>query len=337
MRSNGLYCPKMHLIFHRQPSSVRIVIKNGALAQYTKPVTAIITDEHVGALYAKKLAAQTGAKVITIPAGEKQKTIENAVKIAEKLLALGIDRSCMVIGLGGGVITDLTGFVASTLMRGISFTLMPTSMLAMVDAAIGGKTGVNLREGKNLLGTFAQPQEIIIDPTVLRTLSERELRNGLAESIKAAVIGNPALFSLLEKNHKAVLERHPIVLEKIITQSIAVKARIVTKDESEKGARMQLNYGHTLGHAIERASNFRIPHGFAVSMGIAHANAMAAEKNLLQKTDAERIKKCLQLYGLPTAYKVTKKITHFLQYDKKKKGGALRWVLPVKIGKVIVT
>lgn len=336
MHSNGLYCPDMQLIFHRPPSSVRIVIKNGALAQYQKRAIAIITDEHVGPLYAKKLATQTGAKVITIPVGEKQKTIGNAVKIAEQLLALGIDRSCMMIGLGGGVITDLTGFVASTLMRGIPFTLIPTSMLAMVDAAIGGKTGVNLREGKNLLGTFAQPQEIMIDPTVLQTLPERELRNGLAESIKAGVIGDAELFSLLEKNHDAVMECNPIVLQKIITQSIAVKARIVTKDENEKGVRMQLNYGHTLGHAIERASNFRIPHGFAVSMGICHANAMAVDKGLLQKNDAERIKKCLQLYGLPTAYRMTKKIAHFLQYDKKKKRGTLRWVLPVKIGKVIV-
>lgn len=327
----------MEIIFRRPSARVQLVIEPGALARYKKPATAIITDQNVGPLYAQKLAAQTGAKIISIPAGEKQKTIDTALKIAEQLLGMGIDRNSMIIGLGGGVITDLTGFVASTLMRGIPFTLIPTSMLAMVDAAIGGKTGVNLHEGKNLIGTFAQPQAIIIDPGTLRTLPDAELENGLAESIKEGVIGDATLFALIEKNHDAVMRRDPTILQKIITHSIAVKTRIVTKDESEKGMRMQLNYGHTLGHAIERASNFRIPHGHAVSMGMCYANAMAIAKKIIDANDAHRIKKCLTLYNLPTEYKVTKKIAHFVRYDKKKKGRKLRWILPVKIGKVIIT
>lgn len=327
----------MHVIFKRPETRVEVVIATGALQKYTKKTAAIVTDSTVGPLYGKKLAAQTGAKIITIPAGEKSKTMQTAMTVAHKLLAAGVDRSSCIIGLGGGVVTDLTGFVASTLMRGIPFTLIPTSLLAMVDAALGGKTGVNLAEGKNLIGTFAQPQKIIIDPLVLKTLPQKEFENGLAESIKEGVIGDPLLFRLLSEKTALVHKRHQKTLTEIIKRSVQVKATIVTQDENEKGVRMHLNYGHTLGHAIERASNFKIPHGHGVSMGMCYANDCAVKKGLLSKKTADAIKQCLMAYNLPTEYKITPKMRNFLQYDKKKKRGKLQWILPLDIGKVTIS
>lgn len=301
---------------------------------------AIITDKNVDSLYGEKLVKSWEkqglyAHPIVIPAGEKFKTCKTIEKIAEKLLAKGFDRSGTLIALGGGVIGDITGFSAACFMRGIAFVQVPTTLLAMVDASLGGKTGVNLPTGKNMIGAFYQPKSVFIDPEFLKSLPEEEYRNGLAEIVKHAVIFDETFFQFLEKNVKKILDRDLDVMNKIIVQSCKIKAKIIEKDEKEKNMRMLLNYGHTFGHALEQIFHYKIPHGRCVAEGMKIINRLAVEKKLMETKDANRIKKLLSAFGFPEKFPrySWKELQKTLQRDKKFRKGKKTYIIAPKIGK----
>ncbi|MEK7449130.1 MAG: 3-dehydroquinate synthase [Planctomycetota bacterium] len=304
----------------------------------------IITDRNVARFYLTKAVRslkQAGFSVRSIicPAGESQKSLRTVQKIYQQLLKYRFDRSATLIALGGGVIGDLTGFIAATYLRGINFIQMPTTLLAQVDAAIGGKTAVNLPEGKNLIGAFHQPRAVLIDPLVLKTLPQRQFKNGFAEIIKAAVIKDARLFQILEKS--ALPLALPVLIA-IIARTVLIKARLVEKDErEERGLRTVLNYGHTVGHALEALGGFRrYQHGEAVSLGMTGAAQLAGRMNLVNPDFIKRQTALLQKYGLPTELPAGLKpdlIIKKLNYDKKIRYQKLRWVLPTGIGRVVVS
>lgn len=336
----------------RENTSHEIVIENGIRKKIPeillkKPLGnkyAIITDSHVVELYGDSLQNELKKEniasiVITIPAGEKSKKLGIVEKICEKLFEMFFDRDDCVIALGGGVVTDISGFIASIYMRGIPFIHTPTSLLAMADAAIGGKTGVNLSKGKNILGAFHQPKAVFIDPDFLKTLPKKHLCSGLAEIIKHAVIGDKNLFEFLENNIEKVLSGNLTIFSKILDASCRVKVEIVTKDEKEKKLRMLLNYGHTFGHAIEQISRYKIPHGNAVAIGMCLINKIAVKRGMLKQNDADRIKNVLKKVGLPT--EIDKKISFeeiekVSKHDKKRKDEKIYYVVPTKIGKATI-
>ncbi|HAU39404.1 MAG: 3-dehydroquinate synthase, 3-dehydroquinate synthase [Candidatus Peregrinibacteria bacterium GW2011_GWF2_43_17] len=290
----------------------------------------VITDKNVYKHYGKFLHK---FDLIIKEPGEKLKTLANIEKTAKKLIKLGLDRGSCLIAVGGGVIGDFTGFLASIYMRGIPYIQVPTTLLAMVDSSVGGKTGVNLSLGKNLLGTFYQPVLTLSYPETLQTLSLKELKNGIAESIKHACIGDKSLFGFLEKNHEKILAKDPATLNKLITQSSAIKLKITGKDEHEKGVRMFLNYGHTIGHAIEQASNYELSHGEAISIGIHQVNLFS------KSPETKRIENLLKLYDLPTKIPSNLKkqeIAKIIKTDKKKFKGKLRFVTVRKIGSATI-
>jgi 3-dehydroquinate synthase len=260
-----------------------------------------------------------------------------------------LDRASTIIGIGGGVVTDMAGFLAATYMRGISFVSIPTTLLGMVDAAIGGKTGVDLAEGKNLVGAFWQPKLVWIDPSILKTLPEKEWRTGFAEIIKYGVIGSAPFFNWLAaqiKKNRNVTRWAPRDIERAIAVSAQMKARVVSGDERETplgGGREILNFGHTTGHALEAALGFTgLTHGQAISIGMAAAGRVAIDLNLgWQALDHDRMVKLLRAYGLPTAFPrlsaaQNKKFWAAIAADKKNIGGGLRFVLPIRLGRVIV-
>ncbi len=301
---------------------------------------AIISDSKVARLYAPTLKRELTKAGITseiffFKEGEQEKKLENLEKLANEMLAKNFDRKDAIIALGGGVVGDLGGFLASIYMRGIPFIQIPTTLLAMVDASVGGKTGVDLKMGKNLLGTFNQPKAVFIDTNYLKTLPQKQIRNGLAEIIKYGVIKDAKLFELIEKNLNKILKLDEELLNKIIIQSVEIKAEVVMADEKEAGERMILNYGHTYGHAIEKMSNYTLLHGYAISIGMVIANKMAVEKKLLSPKDAERIKTLIHKAGLPITI-MKKPQMKDLMNDKKKIGGHINFILPTKIGKVII-
>ncbi len=318
---------------------VKFQIKNGIRKDLGKILKelgynwyVVVTDENVYKHYKHDIPEDID--VIIKPAGEDLKKLKNIEIAAQRLVNLGLDRGSCLIALGGGVIGDFTGFLASTYMRGIPYIQIPTTLLSMVDSSIGGKTGVNLPNGKNLIGTFTQPVTTLIDPEFLKTLPKKELLNGLAETIKHACISDPALFKFLEKNHKKILDKDTEALNKLITQSSAVKIAIVQKDEKEKGLRMLLNYGHTIGHAIEQASNYKLSHGEAVSIGIHQINLLS------QFPETERVEALLQLYGLPTQIppQISRdKVKELIKHDKKNQNGKTTFIVLDKIGKAHTT
>ena len=314
--------------------SYPIVIRDGIFAKIPSLLKhgkkyAVISDSKVGKLYGKELAARIGknATLITFPAGERSKNLITAGKICKKMLAAGIDRHDCVIALGGGVTGDIAGFAASIYMRGIPYIQIPTSLMAMVDSSIGGKTGVDTEDGKNLLGTFHQPKAVFIDPLLLKTLPKKHLINGLAEVIKYGCIKSKSLFKFIDKHHKRILDLESKHLNKIIVRSCKIKKKIVEQDEKENHKRMLLNFGHTVGHAIEKLTNYTVLHGEAIAIGMVE---MCKDKKL--KTLLEKI-------GLPTKVpsKITKKqIRETIKKDKKKIGKKIRKIFVEKIGKAII-
>ncbi len=300
----------------------------------------VVTDSKILRLYGNAFLRflkkdNIDADIISFDEGEKNKNIKTIEFLAEKLLEKNADRTSVLISLGGGVVGDITGFLASIFMRGIPYIQIPTTLLAMVDSSIGGKTGVNLPSGKNLIGTFNQPKAVFIDTNYLKTLPATQIKNGLAEVIKTAIIKDKNLFNFIEQNLQKILKLDPESLNKIITQTVKIKEEIVKQDEKEENKRMTLNYGHTYGHAIEKMSNYKLLHGYAVSIGMVITNKIAVEKKLLSKKDSERIKNLLKTTGLPV---VTLKKTTFkdLKNDKKKQNDTLNLILPTKIGKAII-
>ncbi|MGK7876697.1 MAG: 3-dehydroquinate synthase [Xenococcaceae cyanobacterium] len=279
----------------------------------------------------------------TIPAGERYKTLNSIQKLYDTALENHLERSSTLVALGGGVIGDMTGFGAATWLRGINFVQVPTSLLAMVDAAIGGKTGVNHPRGKNLIGAFHQPRLVLIDPQVLKTLPAREFRAGMAEVIKYGVIWDADLFAQLEQAQRldSLSYLSEELLHTIITRSCQAKADVVSKDEKEAGLRAILNYGHTIGHAVESLTGYSlINHGEAVAIGMVAAAKIATKLQMWSPNDAQRQNALIEKAGLPTeipSMLEIEAIIETLKTDKKVKAGKVRFVLPTQIGKVIVT
>lgn len=290
-----------------------------------------ITDAHVLKNYGNALK---NCEIIEIGIGEGAKTLETIESIYSRFLALELDRSSVVVGVGCGIVCDVAGFAAATYLRGLRFGTVPTTLLAQVDASIGGKNGVNFNGYKNLIGTIRQPEFCICDFDVLRTLPQSEIRSGLAEIIKHAVIGDKTLFAYLEDNAHAALSLHRTVIEKIIHDSLAVKIAIVKKDEFEKYERMKLNFGHTIGHAIEKLT--KVTHGEAVAIGMVAATNLSVANGIMRKEECEKLKSLLSSAGLPITMnsKDHEAIIDAITKDKKRKSKVIRMVLPESIGKV---
>jgi len=290
----------------------------------------------------KLLASLKGSgfdpQMITMPDGEPAKRLATVEAMAEKLARLGADRKAVIVALGGGVVGDVSGLLASLYMRGVEFVQVPTTVLAQVDASVGGKTGVNLQAGKNLVGTFHHPRIVLIDPTVLKTLPDREFRAGLYEALKCGIIGNLELFLRFEQNRVRILKRDPIELEWLIAQSVKLKAEVVSADEHEGGLRRVLNLGHTIGHALEAETNYRgLLHGEAVAWGMIAATNIALSVDRTDSVTAGRIADAVLSMGrLPEVKVGSKKILARLQSDKKTQNGVVHFVLPREIGKVEV-
>ena len=304
---------------------------------------AIISDTNVGPLFGGALAKNLRSaghepKLITVPTGEESKNLEQAGEICEEMLGAGFDRESFVIGLGGGVIGDLSGFVAAIFERGIPHVQIPTTLLAMVDSSIGGKTGVNTRAGKNLIGAVHPPVLVLDDLDVLKHLPQREISQGFAEIIKHAIIADLNMFCDLEKFAGPKLDGlKPSSVEELIRQNVELKARITEQDEHERtGSRALLNFGHTIAHGIERAANYQgIAHGEAVSLGIVGACAICVKKFGLSKQERDRVVALLQKFQLPIQLPKNfprQKIMDALKFDKKFVHGQIRFVVTSAIG-----
>ncbi len=294
---------------------------------------AAISDAAIDRLHPELLASY---ETVLVGKGESIKTLQTIGAIYRKFLEAGIDRSTFVLGIGGGIVTDITGFAASTYMRGLRFGFIPTTLLGQVDAAIGGKNGVNIDGYKNIAGTFNQPQFVICDPALLATLPEREFRAGLAEIIKIAVIADAELFARLETVDFAQLRNDRELLAEIIRAAIRNKAAIVERDEHEAGERRKLNLGHTLAHAIEKCST-RLNHGEAVAVGMKQIAEAAVRADLLAASDCERITALLIRAGFTLEQPIEmKRMLKEVAKDKKNQDGLLRIVFPTRIGDCVV-
>ncbi len=307
---------------------------------------AIITDSNIEKLYGKKLLVslkKQGLKayLISIPAGEASKNRKKKEKIEDKLLSLGLGRDACIISLGGGVVGDLAGFVAATYLRGVPYIQIPTSLLAMVDSSIGGKVAVNTKEAKNVIGLFYHPKRVIIDLNLLNTLPEDELRNGLIEIIKHALIKDKKLLYFIEKNLKKILIKDIRPLNHIIKRSCEIKSQIVMQDEKEKSVRKILNYGHTIGHAIESSLKYKISHGQAIAIGMSYAAKLSARKGFLKEGSVIRQNNLLQKAGVPCKLSHhdlnPSSILEHLKYDKKIVGEKINFVILREIGDAFVS
>lgn len=319
------------------------------LSQYSKDIrkAVIVTNKLLFDLYGtilEKSLSTTNYKIKTIfvPDGEEYKTLKQAEKIYQLLIKEKIERFTPLIAFGGGVIGDLAGFVAATFLRGLPLVQVPTTLVAQVDSSIGGKVAVDLPEGKNLVGAFYQPSFVWIDLKVLKTLPLPELRNGLAEVIKYAIINNGDFFSYLEKNLPDIRHWTSDIWRYIVSHSCQVKVKIVEKDElEESGLRQILNFGHTLGHALETITKYRVyKHGEAIAIGMVCATRISEKMSLIKKEEGKRIVNLLKKVGLPTEWPGRKfgleEIYPYLEHDKKVKAGKINFVLPVRIGKVVI-
>jgi shikimate kinase/3-dehydroquinate synthase len=299
----------------------------------------IVTDSHVVDYYGNQLASNLRkhgfeTHLFTIPAGERYKTIETINALWNNFAAAGIDRHSVILALGGGVTSDIAGFAASGYMRGIRWGVLPTSLLGMVDASIGGKTGVDLAAGKNLVGAFYSPEFVLADPRTLQTLPEREIRNGLAEIVKHGIIADPYLFELCQRDS----DEYDDAIVPMAARAMAVKIGIIENDPYEHGNRAVLNFGHTCGHAIEAASAYQLSHGEAVSIGMVAETRLAERMGLASTWLSEQIRCVLRALDLPVDIPkglAKETVKDFMTKDKKKAGHTLHFSLPVEIGKVV--
>lgn len=298
----------------------------------------IVTDENVAKLYAEKITASIRdadmeSNLLSVPAGEGHKTLETVNQIWHACLHAGMARKSTVIAFGGGVIGDIAGFAASTYMRGLNWVCVPTTLLAMVDASLGGKTGFDLPDGKNLIGSFYPPKLVLADPQTLKSLPERELKSGLAEVVKHGIISDPQLFSLCARG----LDWVKYNLMAVVKPAMAVKITIIEDDPYERGLRAALNLGHTVGHAVEIVSGFRLRHGEAVSIGMVAEAKLAERLTVAGKGLSEAIRETLSKLGLPVDIPKElprEQLLRAMRMDKKKSNGMIRFALPVEIGKV---
>ena len=302
----------------------------------------VVTTRDVWELHGGVVTAALGAfdyQVIFFAGGEENKRIAHVEAFAEQMMEGGADRSSLVIAFGGGIVTDMAGFLAAVFMRGVPVIQVPTTLLAQVDAAVGGKTGVNLASGKNLVGSFHQPLAVLIDPAVIGTLPEREYRAGLYEIIKAGVIASAPLFRMFCEQREAVLAQAPDVVDHIVGEAVRIKAEVVSADERENGLRRILNFGHTFGHALEAETHYtRFLHGEAVSWGMRAATHLASGLGLAAASDCEAILQTLDSYGpIPPLDGISgAAIQARLLKDKKTIQSRIHFVLPVRIGEVKV-
>jgi 3-dehydroquinate synthase len=299
---------------------------------------ALVTDETVGELYADKVIAHLQKNDLRVtelrfPPGESKKSLESASEIWEFCSKSGVERKGVILALGGGVVGDLAGFIAATYLRGIPWINLPTTLLAMVDASLGGKTGVNLSSGKNLVGSFYAPKAVLADLDTLGTLPEAEMRNGMAEAVKHGVIGDPTLFAICERGKQLVGQR----LGEIVRRAMEVKIKVIQLDPYEGDIRETLNFGHTIGHAVEVASDFTIPHGEAVAIGMVAETRLSEELGYLKGDWSNRLVKTLSGISLPIEIPTSidrARLLDAMQFDKKRASGILRFALPISIGQV---
>jgi len=320
----------MKEIYSNIGNGCRVIIGEGVLEMadglLSSSKIGVVTNMTVEKLYLKHLK-KTGTIVAEIPDGEEAKRLEVVEEVCNHLISNGLDRHSTIVGLGGGVVGDVAGFVAAIYMRGIDLVQIPTTLLAQIDSSIGGKTGVNTELGKNLIGAFHQPKLVLSDVSTLRTLSDSEIRNGLAEAVKYGVI-EPNILDFLEENLDEIMKKNAESLEVLVSMCAALKLRIVEKDEKESDERMKLNLGHTIGHALERVSNFTISHGEAVSIGL------VAAMKISHMPGRERVGQLLGRIGLPTQTDLdSSEILKAIEVDKKRKDG-IRMVLPKKRGEL---
>ncbi|HEX6669840.1 MAG TPA: 3-dehydroquinate synthase [Gemmatimonadales bacterium] len=298
---------------------------------------ALIADASVHRLLAEgRLAgAHWDGAVLTFPPGERSKTRETWGRLTDELLRLGFGRDSGIVALGGGVAGDLAGFVSATYMRGIPCLQVPTTLLAMLDASVGGKTGVDTPEGKNLIGAFHPPVAVLADPLVLATLPDREYRAGLAEAVKHGLIADREYFAWIEGSVAALRARDPAALQHLVRRSVEIKAEVVGEDEREAGRRAILNAGHTVAHALERATDFRLPHGEAVGLGLVAEAALATGLGLASPEAGARLAALLERLGLPTRVGEPlgeERILAAMGSDKKNRAGGVRFALPRGVG-----
>ena len=319
--------------FHRELKRI------GSFSSY-----GLVTDHSVRPLVAEQLQANLrshdiNSELLSFPPGESAKNMEIVLQLCQQLIARGFDRKSLLIAVGGGVVGDVAGFAAAIFMRGIPYIQVPTTLLAQVDSAIGGKTGVDLPSGKNLLGAFHQPLLVVSDPDVLVTLPVEARREGFAEIIKTALIADSELFSLLENEATHLLDAVDEILETIIFKAAAVKCRVVSQDEHESGLRRILNFGHTLGHALEAASQYSLTHGQAVAAGMGVAIRFSQQWAGLDQDEADRALRLIQRLGLPTGLPEdihSESLLSALEKDKKIQGKICHLVLISKIGQAVI-
>ncbi len=303
----------------------------------------VVTDAHVGPRYAATVTRSLGAAgfdvvTATLGSGEDHKTLADLLPVYDAFLGARFERSTPIVALGGGVVGDMTGFVAATILRGVPFVQVPTTLLAMVDASVGGKTGVNHAVGKNLIGAFHQPTVVLIDPETLKTLPPRELRSGLAECIKHDVIRDANGFARLEREIGRALALDIDYLTDLVAHNVAIKARVVEADPFERGERAHLNFGHTFGHAIETVSGYAYSHGECVALGVVAAARLAQDLGMLDDASRRRIVDVIRKAELPVSGLAlpTKDVVDGMYFDKKVRAGRLRFVLPDRIGRVVI-
>ena len=331
-------------LIEKRDASYDILIKAGLVRQLDAilkeycPASAyaVISDSHVGPLYGEKVVESLSkAHLFTFPAGEGNKTRETWAALSDQMLAAHLGRDCAVIALGGGVVNDVAGFVAATYLRGVPLVQVPTSLLAMLDSSIGGKTGVDVPAGKNWLGAFHQPRVVIADPDLLGSLTSVQLSAGLAEAVKHGVIADAEYFAFLETEYAAIFAKHAPALERLVRRSVEIKADVVAQDEREQGRRAILNFGHTVGHAIEATSTYEVLHGEAVAIGMAYESRLAESLGIAAAGTAQRITRVLELLHLPTERPDASKVDDLIvamRNDKKVRGGEIRLALPKSIG-----
>lgn len=302
----------------------------------------ILTSPQIWSLWGKQFLKALGKElrstVLFLPPGEQYKRFSSIEQLATELSAAGADRHSLLIALGGGIVGDAGGFLSAIYMRGIPYIQIPTTLLAQVDSSVGGKTGVNLSTGKNLIGSFHHPRAVFADVDFLKTLPDRELRAGLFESVKAGIIRDPKLFDYLEKKRRDILACNPEALQRVVSASITMKADVVGLDERESGLRMILNFGHTLGHAIEAVTGYKkLLHGEAIAWGMLAAINVSRARHLLPEKDAMRMEQLIYAYGpLPRFRARARNLLEAAGRDKKNMAGTRRFVLTTGIGKAIV-
>jgi 3-dehydroquinate synthase len=335
-------------LIEQRDASYDILIGAGLVRQLDKILPeycraaayALISDSHVGKAYGEDILERLSAsgyrvELLTFPAGESHKTRDTWASLSDRMLAAHFGRDAAVIALGGGVVNDVAGFVAATYLRGIPLVQVPTSLLAMIDSSIGGKTGVDVPAGKNLLGAFHQPRVVVADPELLGSLSSVQLAAGLAEAVKHGAIADAEYFAFLENEYAAIFAKHAPALERLVRRSVEIKAAVVAQDEREKGKRAILNFGHTVGHAIEATSKYEVQHGEAVAIGMAYEGRLAETLGIAAAGTSQRIRAVLERLHLPVERPDASQVDDLIaamRADKKVRAGEIRLALPRAIG-----